>query len=161
MLVFGETNFAVRLPSALAVGLSAILIFMLIARGAGRENALQQGTAVLATIIFLTCFEVFGVGNTAVLDNLFAFFITAAVMALFMATEEPVGSIAESGWLVAAGAAAGLAFLTKGFLAFALPVLVFVPFLIWQRRILDIWRMGWLPVFTPFWWPYPGAWPSA
>ncbi len=147
ILIFGENNFAVRLPSAMAVGLSAILIFLLTARGAGKENSLRQETAVLATIIFLTCFEVFGVGNTAVLDNLFAFFITASTMALFVATEESAGSIAENGWLVVAGAAAGLAFLTKGFLAVALPFLAFVPFLIWQRRILDILRMGWLPVF--------------
>ena len=148
MLIFGENNFAVRLPSALAVGFSALLIFMLVARGAGSKEISRQGTAVLATTIFLSCFEVFGVGNTAVLDNLFAFFITAAIMAFYAATEEPAGSVGESGWLVMAGAAAGLGFLTKGFLAFALPVFVLVPFLVWQRRLMDIWRMGWLPVFT-------------
>ena len=78
MLLFGQNNFAVRLPSALAVGLSAILIFLLAARATDKEETPSHGIAALATIIFLTCFEVFGVGNTAVLDNLFTLFLTTA-----------------------------------------------------------------------------------
>jgi len=148
MLIFGENNFAVRLPSSLAVGLSALLIFLLVNRGTEKEERLSEETAALAIIIFLTCFEVFGVGNTAVLDNLFAMFLTTAVIAFYAATEQPAGTAGEIGWSVLAGAAAGLAFLTKGFLAVALPVLVFVPYLVWQRRVRDIWRMGWLPVVT-------------
>jgi 4-amino-4-deoxy-L-arabinose transferase len=148
MLLFGQNNFAVRLPSALAVGLSAILIFLLAARATNKEETPNHGIAALATIIFLTCFEVFGVGNTAVLDNLFALFLTTAVMAFFTATEKPPGTAGEKGWLLLAGASTSLAFLTKGFLAFALPVIVFVPFLVWQRRIRDIWRMGWLPMMA-------------
>ena len=148
MLMFGENNFAARLPSALSVGLSAIMLFLLIARAIDKEEAPSHRTAALATIIFLTCFEVFGVGNTAVLDNLFALFLTAALMAFFTATERPPATAGERGWLLLAGASTGLAFLTKGFLAFALPVLVLVPYLVWQRRIRDIWRMGWLPVLA-------------
>lgn len=38
ILLFGENNFAVRLPSALAVGLSALLIYMLICRVGGNGD---------------------------------------------------------------------------------------------------------------------------
>ena len=101
-----------------------------------------------AALIFLTCFEVLGVGNTAVLDNLFALFLTAAVAAFYIATEKPPRTADEKVWLVLAGLAAGLAFLTKGFLAVAVPVLVLMPYLVWQQRSRDIFRMGWLPLLT-------------
>ena len=35
-------------------------------------------------------------------------------------------------WLLATGAAAGCAFLVKGFLAFALPVMAVLPWLVWS-----------------------------
>ena len=37
-LLFGENDFAVRLPSALSVGLSALLVFFLVQRGRGRRE---------------------------------------------------------------------------------------------------------------------------
>lgn len=66
-MLFGENSFAVRLPSALAVGLSALFIFILLYRMelgfADKKKGLVGGLSVL---IFLTCVEVFGVGTTAV-----------------------------------------------------------------------------------------------
>ena len=148
ILIFGENNFAVRLPSALSVGLSAMLIFWLVGRAVDAEKRRRVGVAGLAGIVFLSCFEVFGVGNTAVLDNLFALFLTAAIAAFYTASERPPGTAAEKGWLLLAGLACGTAFLTKGFLGVVLPILVLVPFLAWERRIRDIVRMGWLPLLT-------------
>ena len=130
------------------MGLSALLIFWLAGRGMEKDDAGGSGIPGLAAIVFLSCFEVFGVGNTAVLDNLFALFLTAAIIAFYRATEMPRGAPGEKGWLVLAGLAAGMAFLTKGFLAFAVPVLVLAAYLIWQRRGRDIFRMGWLPVLV-------------
>jgi 4-amino-4-deoxy-L-arabinose transferase len=148
LLLFGENAFAVRLPSALAVGLSALLIFLL-ARQATRNQDQDGGVAaILSALIFLSCFEVFGVGNTAVLDRLFSFFLTACLIAFYFATEERPGSSREKGLLLLAGLACGLAFLTKGFLAFVLPVLALVPYLAWQRRYVDLFRMSWLPILT-------------
>ena len=148
LLLFGENAFAVRLPSALAVGLSALLIFLL-ARQATRNQDQDGGVAaILSALIFLSCFEVFGVGNTAVLDSLFSFFLTACLIAFYFATEERPGSSREKGLLLLAGLACGLAFLTKGFLAFVLPVLALVPYLAWQRRYVDLFRMSWLPILT-------------
>ncbi len=147
--LFGENAFAVRLPSALAVGLSALLIYLLlrtprIQRITGEENF----PAVIASLAFLSCFEVFGVGNTAVLDSLFAFLLTATITLFFFATEAQAESWQERGLLILAGTFCGLAFLTKGFLALAIPVLALVPYLIWQRRYSDLLRMSWLPILT-------------
>ena len=148
ILIFGENNFAVRFPSALSAGLSGMLIFWLVGSGAGEKGTRKFSAAGLATLIFLTCFEVFGVGNTAVLDNLFALFLTAAIAAFYVATEKHPRTADEKAWLVLAGLATGLAFLTKGFLAMAIPIFVLVPYLTWQRRSRDIFRMGWLPLLT-------------
>ena len=137
-----------RLPSALAVGLSALLIYVLVRRVSRREDKDDGLPAILATLIFLSCFEVFGVGNTAVLDSLFSFFLTASITAFYFASEEQPGSAMEKGFLVLSGLSCGLAFLTKGFLAFAVPVLVLAPYLVWQRRYSDLFRMSWLPILT-------------
>ncbi len=148
LLLFGENNFAVRLPSALSVGLSALLIFVLVWRTSRREDEDGGFPAILATLVFLSCFEVFGVGNTAVLDSLFSFFLTATITAFYFATESPPGSGREKSYLFLAGLSCGLAFLTKGFLAFVVPVLSLAPYLVWQRRYGDLLRMSWLPILT-------------
>ena len=43
------------------------------------------------------------------------------------------------------GVFCGLAFLTKGFLAFAVPVLAVVPFLVWEGRLKDLLKISWIP----------------
>jgi len=148
LLIFGENNFAVRLPSALAVGLSALLIFALVRRVPRQETGEDGFLAPLAVLVYLGCLEVFAVGNAAVLDSLFSFFLTATITAFYMATECPPGSRKEKGFLLLSGLACGLAFLTKGFLSFAVPVLALVPYLLWQRRYADLLRMSWLPILS-------------
>lgn len=148
LLLFGENNFAVRLPSALAVTLSALLIFLLASRTSGNHAQNKGFAAIFAVLIFLSCFEVFAVGNIAVLDSLFSFFLTACIIAFYLATEERPGSSKEKRLLLLAGLGCGLAFLTKGFLALAVPVLTLSPYLAWQRRYLDLFRMTWRPILT-------------
>jgi len=150
LLLFGENDFAVRLPSALSVGLSALLIFVLVRHASRREEEDGGFAATLAVLIFLSCFEIFGVGNTAVLDSLFSCFLTATIAAFYFASEAPPGSTREKGFLLLAGMACGVAFLTKGFLAFAVPVLALAPYLVWQHRYADLFRMSWLPILTAF-----------
>ena len=127
ILLFGENNFSVRLPSAMAVGLSALLIYIMVRRVLCSENGDESCLAVMAPLIFLSCFGVFGVGNIAVLDSLFSFFLTGSITAFYFASEESHGSAKEKGFLLLAGLACGLAFLTKGFLAFVVPVICLVP----------------------------------
>jgi 4-amino-4-deoxy-L-arabinose transferase len=148
ILLFGENNFAVRLPSAVAVGLSALLIYVLAGQVYRHETKEDGLVATLAALTFLTCFEVFGVGHTAVLDNLFSFFLTATITAFYFASEAPPGSPREKRLLLLSGVSCGLAFLTKGFLAFAVPALALAPYLVWQRRSIDLFRMTWLPILV-------------
>ena len=148
LLLFGENNFAVRFPSALAVGLSTLLIYLLLRSVPTTNNKEEKFSAVFASLIFLSCFEVVGVGTTAVLDSLFSFFLTATIVCFFCATETRIGSMKEKGLLALSGIFCGLAFLTKGFLALAIPVLVLVPYLLWQHRYIDLLRMSWLPILT-------------
>jgi 4-amino-4-deoxy-L-arabinose transferase len=86
-----------------------------------------------------------GIGTTALLDGPLTLWLTAALAAFFLATESPPGSWRQRGWLALAGVGCGLAFLTKGFLAFAVPALVAAAYLGWQRRWRDLFRLPWPP----------------
>lgn len=146
ILIFGENNFAVRFPSALAVGLLALLIYLMACKVCRKEDNKKYLPAALAGLVFLTSFEVVGLGNTAVLDSIFSLFLTASMTFFFIASEENRESGREKRFLLLSGISCGLAFLTKGFLAFAIPVMVIAPYLIWQRRYKDLLRMSWLPL---------------
>jgi 4-amino-4-deoxy-L-arabinose transferase len=142
MMLFGQNAFAIRFPSALAAAISALTVFLLVRRFAG-------GTApgCLAAAALLTFGEFFGVGTFCVLDTLFSMFVTASLACFYFACR------AEGGrrtllFLALFGLFCGLAFLTKGFLAFALPAVTIVPFLLWERRWKDLFRLPWVPMLT-------------
>ncbi|MBN1766076.1 MAG: phospholipid carrier-dependent glycosyltransferase [Sedimentisphaerales bacterium] len=140
--LFGENAFAVRLPSALAAGISAFLTGLLVWRFAGGYRV-----ALLTAAGFLTCFEVFGIGTFCVLDSVFSMFITATMVAFYFAGQ--TGKPGKQAALLAlAGIFTGLAFLTKGFLAFVLPVIIVVPFLLWQGKGKELLRIFWIPLVT-------------
>lgn len=145
IMVFGENNFAIRLPSALSVALTAFFIFSIVA-GSGAKK--DETSAPLAALVFLTSLEVYAVGTFCVLDSLLYCFITGTMASFYLASIAAPGSRQEKKYLLLAGISCGLAFLTKGFLAFAVPILAIVPFLLSKRRFADILRMAWLPLVT-------------
>ncbi len=143
LAAFGENEFAVRFASAVSVGLSALLLFFLARRFTGGDFA-----GIVSSMIFLTCFEVFGVGIVSVLDSMFAFFITASMICFYYAasnlnTDRPQQ---KNLLLMCCGVLVGVAFLTKGFLAFVLPVIIIAPFLIWEKRWKDLFTVPWIPL---------------
>jgi 4-amino-4-deoxy-L-arabinose transferase len=140
--LLGTNSFAIRLPSALAVGLSALILFLLI-----RRVTKEIPAALLATSVFLTCIEVYGVGTFCVLDSIFSMFITASMVVFFFAFME-IHPLKRTFYLIGSGIACGLAFLTKGFLAFVIPAIVIVPFVIWQHQLRELLRVFWLPVIA-------------
>ena len=142
LLLFGENAFAVRFPSALAAGLSALMLFIMVRRFAGGYSA-----ALLSAAVFLTCLLVSAVGTLSVLDSLLSLFITGAMVAFFYAHMEKRPE-RKYGLLALAGMCCGLAFLIKGFLAFAVTLVVIVPFMVWERRWKELLRVCWLPVLT-------------
>ena len=144
IMLFGENAFALRLPSALSVMVSALLIFLLARR------FLRRGLApVLAPTIFLTFPLVLAIGHIALLDSLLSMLITGAMVSFFFAHMAQPGA-RKNLFLVLMGLFCGLAFLTKGFLAFAVPVLAVVPFLLWEGRFKDLLRIPWIPLAMAF-----------
>ena len=145
IMMFGENNFAIRLPSALSVALTAFFISSIPCSGAKKE---EETAAPLAALVFLTSLEVYAVGTFSVLDSLLSCFITGTMVAFYLASQSISSSWREKKYLALSGMFCGLAFLTKGFLAFAVPILAIVPYLLSQRRYRDILRMAWLPLLT-------------
>lgn len=143
LTIFGKNNFAVRFPSALATGLTALLIFFFCSHCFGSSRRLPW----LAVLIYLSSLGVAAIGTFAVLDTPLTLFLTVTLASFFLATEEQSGSSRERIFLFTAGVLAGCAFLTKGFLAFAVPILIVCPYLILQGRWRDTLRMLWLPIF--------------
>lgn len=141
MAVFGDNGFAIRLPSALAVGLTALTIFLMVQRFYRCDR-----TAMLATFIYMTFFGIFGIGTFCVLNSLLTFFLTATLSCFFVANARDTGR-KRSMWLLLCGVFCGAAFLTKGFLAFAVPVLIVAPFLLWEKRGRELLALPWLPLF--------------
>jgi len=136
MKTFGDGAFAVRLPSALATLGTALLLGLLLSRYGGDRRA-----GPLAAAALLTSFLPVALGVTALLDASFSLFLTAVMIFFFLALEAETRTRAD-GWFAAAGAAIGLAFLTKGFLAIVLPGLALLPYpwglLVAERS--DFWR---------------------
>lgn len=140
MTLLGENAFGLRFPSAMAVGISALMIFMLVRRFTGGNS-----TGILAATVFLTCLEVFGVGTFCVLDSVLSMFVTAAMVAFFFAYMEDTPR-KKVGLLALVGVFCGLAFLAKGFIAFAVPVVAVLPFMIWEGRWKELFRIPWVPI---------------
>ncbi len=136
---FGQNEFAVRLPSALSVGLTAILIFLLASRSRGGTQA-----GLLASAVYLASLEVFAVGVTNVLDSVLTLFLTAALCSFLWAHLER-DRRKRILLLVLVGIFCGLAFLTKGFLALVIPALVVGLFLVIEKRWKDIVTTPWIP----------------
>ncbi|MFQ5685168.1 MAG: phospholipid carrier-dependent glycosyltransferase [Candidatus Scalindua sp.] len=142
MALFGDNGFAIRLPSALAVGLTALILFLVVKRFHGCDKA-----ALLSAFIYMTFMEVYGVGTFCALDSLLTFFLAAALGCFFVAgTNKSVRH--RNVWLLLCGVFCGAAFLTKGFLAFVLPALTVIPFLLWERRGRELFTLLWLPLLS-------------
>ncbi|MBD8166595.1 lipid IV(A) 4-amino-4-deoxy-L-arabinosyltransferase [Erwinia persicina] len=134
--LFGHNNFAVRFGSVFSVSLSALLIGWLAMR-LWRDRA----TAVLSAVIFLTCMLVYSIGTYAVLDPMITLWLTAAMCSFWLVGEGGSSRKKVAGWLLL-GLACGMGFLTKGFLALAVPVVAIVPWMIWQRRFKELMLFG-------------------
>jgi 4-amino-4-deoxy-L-arabinose transferase len=139
LLLFGENPFAVRFASAFSAGGSAVLVFFM-----GRHLFESRTVPYLAAFVFLTTLEVQAVGTFSVLDSMFAFYLNAGI-GLFAVAASASGK-RQYGYLACSGVLFGIAFLTKGFLAFVLPVLALVPWLFLNRQFELLFRRSWVAV---------------
>jgi 4-amino-4-deoxy-L-arabinose transferase len=135
---FGHNAFAVRLPCALASAASALAAGWVARRISSRREAVPLAAMVQLTTVFPMV-----IGTVAVLDPIFTAF-TSLTLACFLE-----GAMRRDGarrWLLAAGATAGLAFMVKGLLAFAIPALAAGGWIAWDCRWRQLPKLALLPI---------------
>lgn len=141
--IFGENSFAVRFSSAIAAGLAALLIY-LFARRYDKAHL-----PWVCALIFMTFAEVYALGTFSVLDSIFSLFITSGLVAYYFAADRSSPVWHRCIFLLLFGVSCGLAFLAKGFLAFAVPAIVVAPFMLWEKRWKELFFYHpWLPMFA-------------
>lgn len=140
--LFGHNNFAVRIGSVFSTLLSALLVYWL-----GRRIYADRALALTASVIFLTALLVYGVGTYSVLDPMLSLWLAAAMCSYWLAAGAVGVKQRVAGYLLL-GLACGMGFMTKGFLALAVPVLAIVPWAIWQRRFRELLVYGPLAVLS-------------
>ncbi|ATA25117.1 4-amino-4-deoxy-L-arabinose lipid A transferase [Brenneria goodwinii] len=140
--LFGHNNFAVRIGSVFSTLLSALLVYWL-----GRRIYADRALALTASVIFLTALLVYGVGTYSVLDPMLSLWLVAAMCSYWLAAGAVGVKQRVAGYLLL-GLACGMGFMTKGFLALAVPVLAIVPWAIWQRRFWELLVYGPLAVLS-------------
>ncbi|RAU33424.1 MULTISPECIES: lipid IV(A) 4-amino-4-deoxy-L-arabinosyltransferase [unclassified Pantoea] len=141
-LLFGHTNFGVRAGALFSTLCSGLLIFWL-----GCRMFASRNVALLASTVFLTSLLVYGVGTYAVLDPVLLLWLTGAMCSFWYAAQACTFRQRFSGYLLL-GASCAMGFMTKGFLALAVPVLAIVPWMVWQRRFTELLRWGPLALLT-------------
>jgi 4-amino-4-deoxy-L-arabinose transferase len=134
--LFGHSNFGVRAGSIFSTTLSAVLIYWL-----GNKVFASRNIALTGSVMFLTSLLVYGVGTYAVLDPILLLWLVAAMCSFWLAAQAQSTQQRLCGYLLL-GAACAMGFMTKGFLALAVPVLAIVPWMIWQRRFRELLRWG-------------------
>ena len=134
--LFGGNLFAARLPVALATALSALTVGMLAHRMWGDERKTW-----LAVFIYLSSGLVTGMSLYITLDPQLAFWLNLALLAFHVAVHASTAGRRLGAWALM-GAACGMAFLTKGFIGWLLPLLVAGAYMAWQRRLRELFRWG-------------------
>ncbi|MCQ9392977.1 lipid IV(A) 4-amino-4-deoxy-L-arabinosyltransferase [Pseudomonas viridiflava] len=139
--LFGENLFGVRIASALSTGLSALLAYLIAAR---IWNEPRKSFA--SALLFMSFGFVAGQAGYCNLDPQFTLWVNLSLVAFWYAVHSS-GHSRLVAWTVL-GLACGMGFMTKGFLAWALPVLITVPYMLWQKRFVELIRYGLLAVIV-------------
>ncbi|PCR94659.1 lipid IV(A) 4-amino-4-deoxy-L-arabinosyltransferase [Pseudomonas sp. FW215-R2] len=126
--LFGQNLFGVRFASALSTGLSVLLCF-LIARRLWNEPR----KSFICALLYMSFTVVAGQAGYANLDPQFTFWVNLSLVALWFAVDSRSTGQRLASWAVL-GLACGMGFMTKGFLAWLLPVLIALPWMLWQKR---------------------------
>jgi 4-amino-4-deoxy-L-arabinose transferase-like glycosyltransferase len=132
--IFGENEFAARLPSALA----ACGVLLMVYRFCRREY--DSETAMLAVIVVATTPAFFAMARHVMSDMILAFFVCGAIFSSYIA--EQYEAARRQNWYLLSAAGAGFATLVKGPVGFLIPLLTLAVFNIvqknpgWWRRLL-------------------------
>ncbi|QVI72932.1 lipid IV(A) 4-amino-4-deoxy-L-arabinosyltransferase [Pseudomonas syringae] len=133
--VFGENLFGVRIVSALASGLSVLLAYLLAGK-IWNDPRKQFASALL----FMSFGFIAGQAGYANLDPQFTLWTNVTLLAFWYAVHS-IGRARLAAW-AAVGVACAMGFMTKGFLAWALPVIIALPYMLCQRRLAELLKFG-------------------
>jgi 4-amino-4-deoxy-L-arabinose transferase len=138
--VFGETLFGVRIASALSTGLSVWLTYLI-----ARRLWNDPRKSFTCALLYMSFGLIVGQAGYANLDPQFTFWVNLSLVALWFAVDSHSSRARLGAWALL-GVACGMGFMTKGFLAWVLPVLIALPYMLWQRRLGELLRYGPLAV---------------
>ncbi|TFY86797.1 lipid IV(A) 4-amino-4-deoxy-L-arabinosyltransferase [Pseudomonas kairouanensis] len=138
--VFGQNLFGVRIASALTTGLSVLLAYLI-----ARRLWNDPRKSFVCALLYLSFGLVAGQAGYSNLDPQFTLWVNLSLVALWFALDSRTLRGRLGAWALL-GLACAMGFMTKGFLAWALPVLIAVPYMLWQRRAADLLRYGPLAV---------------
>jgi 4-amino-4-deoxy-L-arabinose transferase len=140
--IFGDNLFGVRIASALSSGASVWLAYVL-ARRLWNSPHISAACALL----YMSFGLIAGQAGYANLDPQFALWVNLSLVAVWFAFDSRSVKARLGSWALL-GAACGMGLMTKGFLALLLPVLIALPYMIWQRRFGEILRYGLVAVLV-------------
>jgi 4-amino-4-deoxy-L-arabinose transferase-like glycosyltransferase len=127
--LLGATEFAVRLPSLLFT-LATLAVVWAFARRVLGARAGWHAAILTAASPFTIAYA-----RTVIFDATLTFFVTGAVAAFALGILAADEGRPTARWSLLAWGALALGLLTKGPVAFAVPLLVALPFAAWRRRL--------------------------
>ncbi len=134
--VFGQNLFGVRFVSALSSGLSILLVYLMARR---LWNDPQK--SLVCSVLYMSFVSVAALGGYANLDPQFTFWVNLTGVALWFCFDSSTHRGRLGAWALL-GLACGMGFMTKGFLAWLLPVLIALPYALWQKRFRELLGYG-------------------
>jgi 4-amino-4-deoxy-L-arabinose transferase len=140
--IFGDNLFGVRIASAVSTGVSVWLAYLL-ARRLWNNPRISAACALL----YMSFGLIAGQAGYANLDPQFTLWVNLSLVAVWFAIDSTSAKARLGSWALL-GAACGMGLMTKGFLALLLPVLIALPYMIWQRRFGELLRYGLVAVLV-------------
>jgi len=135
MTSFGFNEFAARLPSVIA-GLGMVLLAYLLGSA--------QGYGLIAAVIMATSLEVVLASKLSITDITLCFFISATIAFFFLGYSNQDGyrrkfafnRKTSSNWFISMFIMAAFGTLTKGPVAIILPLIIIIPYLIYEKELI-------------------------
>ena len=134
--IFGQNLFGVRFASALSTGLSILLVYLV-----SRRLWNDPQKSLVSTLLYMSFVSVAALGGYANLDPQFTFWVNLTGVALWFCFDSTTRRARLWSWALL-GLACGMGFMTKGCLAGLLPVLVALPYAVWQKRFVELCKFG-------------------
>ncbi|MGE7955875.1 lipid IV(A) 4-amino-4-deoxy-L-arabinosyltransferase [Pseudomonas sp. NPDC089530] len=140
--LFGQNLFGVRVASALSMGLSVLLAYLM-----ARRLWNEPRKSFICALLYMSFCVVTGAAGYANLDPQFTLWVNLSLVALWFALDSSTLRGRLLAW-AGLGLACGMGFMTKGFLAWLLPVLIALPYMFWQKRLRELFVYGGVAVLV-------------